>query len=135
MENIKAAVLDYIQKNDCVTHPEIEWIFNKCGFDYRGNLMDCSSLCENVIFWEGWNQAAYDIMQELLQDGLIYREVASPIVVLTMGKILNLPRVKRNVQYKTLHWLPVMYRPIEKQERTSKPSGTRRISCERSTAS
>lgn len=85
MENIKAAVLDYIRKNDCVTHPEIERIFEQCGFDYKGGLMDCSSLCDNVIFWEGWNQEAYNILQGLLLDGLVYRDVAPPIVILTMG--------------------------------------------------
>ena len=115
MENIKAAVLDYILKNNCVTHPEIERIFEQCGFDYKGDLMDCSSLCDNVIFWEGWNRAAYDIMQELLLDDLVYRDVASPLVILTMGKALDLPLVKRNVQYKTLHWLPVMYGPGNKE--------------------
>jgi hypothetical protein len=114
MENMRVAVLDYIRKNDCVMHPEIEWIFSKRGFDYRVDLMDCSSLCWNVIFW-GWNQAAYDIMQELLQDGLVDRDAAPPIVILSMGKGLNLPRVKRNVQYQTLHRLPVMYRPVRKK--------------------
>lgn len=118
MENMKAAVLDYIRKNDCVTHTEIEWLFNQCGFDYKGDLMDCSSLCENVIFWEGWNQKAYNILQELLLDGMIYRDIAPSIVVLTMGTALDLPLVKRNVQYKTLHWLPVMYRPKEKRVRS-----------------
>ena len=104
MEKIKAAVLDYIRKNDCVTHPEIERIFEQCGFDYKGELMDCSSHCDNVIFWEGWNQAAYDIMQELLLDNLVYRDVASPLVVLTMGKTLGLPLVKKNMTESVTYW-------------------------------
>lgn len=110
MDNIKTAVLDYIRKNDYVTHPDIEQFFEKCGFDYKGNLLDCSGLCDNVIFWQGWNQAAYHIMDELEQDGLIYLDTASPLEVLTMGKVLNLPLVKRRTQYKRLHWLPVVYR-------------------------
>ncbi len=118
MEQIKFAVLDYIRKNDYVTHTEIERIFEENGFNYKGDLMDCSSLCENVIFWNGWNLEAYQIMQDLLLDDLVYRDVADPVVVLTMGKALDLPMVKRNVQYKTPHWLPVMYRPVREAGNT-----------------
>lgn len=109
-ETIKFKILDYLRRNDYASYVEMERIFEECCFDYKGDLVICSIKCENVVFWVNWNKEAIDLINEMKEAGLIQQEVAHPLIYLLDGKGLNLPRVKRNINYKTEHWLPLVFR-------------------------
>ena len=105
-EEIKKIVVDYINKNESASYAELQWLFEKKGYDYKGKLLSCSDVCEHVVFWSGWNAEAFDLMTELLHEGVAYREPAHPLRYLMDGAALTLPKVQRAVQYKTDHWAP-----------------------------
>ena len=108
-EEMKRIVLNYINKNDSASYAEIEWLFEQNGYDYRGELLSCSDQCEHVVFWGDWNAEAFDLLKELLQEGVVHREPAGPLRYLLDGAAMSLPVVKRAVQYKTDHWAPVVF--------------------------
>lgn len=108
-KEIKQTVLDYINRNDSVSYAELEWLFEQKGYDYKGELMACSDQNKHVVFWSGWSQEAFDLIGELIGDGLIHRVPADPLVYLIDGRGLRLPVVKRFIPYKTDHWLPAVF--------------------------
>lgn len=108
-EEIKKIVLDYINKNDSASYVELQWLFEQNGYEYKGDLMSCSNVCEHVVFWAGWKAEAYDLLTELLHEGVVHREPAHPLRYLMDGAALALPKVQRTVQYKTDHWAPVVF--------------------------
>lgn len=108
-KEIKKIVLDYIKKNGSASYAELQWLFEQNSYNYKGNLMSCSDVCEHVIFWADWNAEAYDMMTELMHDGMIHREPAHPLRYLLDGAAITIPIVKRSVQYKTDHWCPLVF--------------------------
>ena len=60
-EEIKKIVVDYINKNESASYAELQWLFEKKGYDYKGKLLSCSDVCEHVVFWSGWNAEAFDL--------------------------------------------------------------------------
>ncbi len=116
MTEIKTAVLDYIKKNDGTSYVEIERLFDSLSFDWRGDYEIYSNQCDNVVFWDGWNEAAMNLINELLHDKLIFKEPAQPLIYLIDGKCLTLPIVKRAMKYKTPHWLPVVFTTVERSK-------------------
>ena len=78
-EEIKKIVVDYINKNESASYAELQWLFEKKGYDYKGKLLSCSDVCEHVVFWSGWNAEAFDLMTELLHEGVAHREPAHPL--------------------------------------------------------
>lgn len=110
MKTIQKDILEHARKEGYVTHSDIEYIFEAQGFNYKGDFIDCSETNDNIVFWCGWNQEAYSLLHDLLIKGFIVKDVATPLVVFLMGKGLALPRVTRRYNYKTEHWLPVMFR-------------------------
>ena len=115
-EEMKRIVLNYINKNDSASYAEIEWLFQQNGYDYRGELLSCSGQCEHVVFWDGWNAEAFDLLKELLQEGAVHREPAGPLRYLLDGAGMAIPIVKQKVQYKTDHWAPVVFAKGPKPE-------------------
>ncbi|EJA1950018.1 pathogenicity island protein [Staphylococcus pseudintermedius] len=90
---------------------EIERIFEENKFDYKGNGAYTSGENDNVIFWVGWNERAFDIVAGLKRDGYIEMNICPPMYYLIDGKSLNLPIVKsKNI--KTDHWLPVAFTAV-----------------------
>lgn len=108
-EEMKTEVLGYICKNDSVSYVELQRLFEEMGYEYEGELMSCSGQCEHVVFWSGWSAETFDIVGELLHDGLIHLEPASFLVYVIDGGALALPLVKKAAPYKTDHWLPVVF--------------------------
>ena len=98
-EEIKKIVVDYINKNESASYAELQWLFDEKGYDYKGELLSCSDVCEHVVFWSGWNAEAFDLMTEPVH----------PLRYLMDGAGLTLPKVQRAVQYKTDHWAPVVF--------------------------
>lgn len=108
-EEMKKTVLDYINKNDSVSYAELTHLFEENGYDYEGDLMSCSDQCEHVVFWSGWNGDTYDMLTELMHEGKIHREPTIFLTYLIDGGALSLPIVKRSINYKTDHWLPIVF--------------------------
>ena len=80
-------MVDYINKNESASYAELQWLFEKKGYDYKGKLLSCSDVCEHVVFWSGWNAEAFDLMTELLHEGVAYRGAsASPAVSYGWGR-------------------------------------------------
>ncbi len=72
-------MVDYINKNESASYAELQWLFEEKGYDYKGELLSCSDVCEHVVFWSGWNAEAFDLMTELLHEGVAHREPAHPL--------------------------------------------------------
>lgn len=45
-EGIKKIVVDYINKNESASYAELQWLFEEKGYDYKGELLSCSDVCE-----------------------------------------------------------------------------------------
>lgn len=107
--DIKAEVYRYIKENEGTSYAELEYLFDRLGFDWKGELEIYSDVCDNVIFWTGWNEEAIELINDLQRDELISKVPGQPFIYFIDGKALNLPIVKTNRQYKTPHWLPVLF--------------------------
>ena len=107
--DIKAEVYRYIRENEGTSYVELENLFTRLGFYWQGNLEICSDVNDNVIFWTGWNKDAIEVINSLQREGLIYKVPGEPFIYYIDGKALTLPIVRRNIQYKTPHWLPVLF--------------------------
>ena len=106
---MKHKLIEYIRKNEAVSYAELERFFEECGYDYKGNLMCCSDVNSNVIFWVGWNIEAFSLINELIKERKIHREPCQPFIYFIDGKCLSFPIVKNNTKYKTIHWLPCIF--------------------------
>ncbi|EIS6358844.1 pathogenicity island protein [Staphylococcus pseudintermedius] len=108
---LKKEILNYIKNHKETSFVEIERIFEENKFDYKGNGAYTSGDNDNVIFWVGWNERAFDIIAGLKRDGYIEMNICPPMYYLIDGKSLNLPIVKsKNI--KTDHWLPVAFTAV-----------------------
>ena len=108
-EDIKQLLVDYIKHMRDVTYANIEEFFEDHGFEYKGDRGSRSAVCRHVIFWEGWNNEAFDMISELMSEGKIHCSSTNVITYLIDGKGLDLPIVKTNRDYTTDHWLPVIF--------------------------
>lgn len=62
---LKKEILNYIKNHKETSFVEIERIFEENKFDYKGNGAYTSGENDNVIFWVGWNERAFDIVAGL----------------------------------------------------------------------
>lgn len=105
----KAAVLAYLKDNPRSGYADLERVFDECGISWQGDMVICSEVNRNVVFWSGWNAAAIRLLNELMGSGQVVKDVASPVERLTAGKALDLPLVTAFVPYETEHWLPLVF--------------------------
>lgn len=110
---LKKAVLKYIRERNDVSYAELQWLFNRLGFDYRGEFEIYSPVNDNVILWTGWSREAIEILNELKSENLIEQKPVQPLIYLIDGAGLSLPIVCKVANYKTPHWLPLVFRPVE----------------------
>lgn len=106
MSEISNVIFDYVKTKRYVSFVEIENIFLKSGFEYRGNLAILHPSISNVVVWIGWNQEAVDVIKEVVDMGVHY----VPTAVLTYlidGKVLDLPVARARKDFKKVHWVPV----------------------------
>lgn len=108
-EEIKKKIIDYINMFNHVTYVELQNLFDEIGYDYRGNLDIISEKCDHVLFWCNWNKETIELFSELQREGKIHKEPTQFFTYLIDGGGLQLPLVKKNVQYKTDHWLPIVF--------------------------
>ncbi|MBP1534220.1 MAG: hypothetical protein IK999_08865 [Ruminococcus sp.] len=110
MENSRLAkiIFNYVKRKGGVSFVEFENIFRENGFDYKGHKMILYPDAPNIVVWLGWNQAAVDIIMEVIGMGAGFT-LTSPVIYFCDGGALNLPIARTTRGYKKeLHWLPVV---------------------------
>lgn len=112
-DELKSAILEYIESHKGTTFTEIEWVFEENNFDYEGNLAYTSGENPNIVFWVDWNKEAFTIIDELKRDGFIEMSPCPLIVYLIDGKLPTLP-VAKSKYIKTNHWLPATFNICKK---------------------
>ena len=108
MSKISNVIFDYIKTKHYVSFVEIENIFLKSGFEYRGNLAIQHPSMSNVVVWIDWNQEAVDVIREVIDMGVHYVPTAV-LTYLTDGKVLDLPVARTRKDFKKMHWVPVAF--------------------------
>ncbi|MCG1103230.1 pathogenicity island protein [Staphylococcus epidermidis] len=108
MKNIQSKLIDYIKNNTGTSFVEIEKVFEQNDFDYTGQGAYTSSENNNIVFWYGWNKQAFDVVSELVNEGLIDMKICEPVIYMVDGKELNLP-VLKSYDIDTYHWLPITF--------------------------
>jgi len=109
MDNIKKEVYCYIKQNEGTSYVELENLLTRLGFNWEGNLEIYSDINPNVIFWTGWNKEAIELLNDLQREERIEKIPGQLVMYLIDGKALNLPIVRTDRDYKTPHWLPVLF--------------------------
>ncbi|OHQ92727.1 MULTISPECIES: pathogenicity island protein [Staphylococcus] len=108
MKNIQSKLIDYIKNNTGTSFVEIEKVFEQNDFDYTGQGAYTSAENNNIVFWYGWNKQAFDVVSELVNEGLIDMKICEPVIYMVDGKELNLP-VLKSYDIDTYHWLPITF--------------------------
>ena len=93
-EEIKQAVLEFIQNKGRVTYVEIEEFLHKHEYEYDGRFALSTNKNPKVYLWMGWNKEMCDIMIELKNERLIHEEGIPFEAYLLQGKVLTLPIAK-----------------------------------------
>lgn len=106
--NIKKYIYDYICVNDATSFVEIERLFEKYDFKYKGDYSQTGSKTPHVIFWIGWNKSAIEVIQELLAEEKIYMEACEPIIYAIDGVTIDLP-IPKKANFTKPHWIPVAF--------------------------
>lgn len=115
MNNVKIKIIKYITENAGTSFVEIEKVFDENDFDYKGQGAYTSLENSNIVFWYGWNKQAFDVVSELVNDGVIEMKQCESIIYMVDGKGLNFPILKSD-NVDTYHWLPVTF-AINKNEK------------------
>lgn len=108
-QKIKDHVLEYIKRNPDTTFVEIEELFEKYNFKYKGKGAYSSGENKNVIFWTGWNKKAFDVLAELKREGYIVMNVSTSYIYVIDGKGLDLPVLNKLSDAKHDCWLPITF--------------------------
>ena len=109
-EKMKTIILNFIRTHEGTSFVEIERLFERNGFDYKGNVNIIESEeYSNIIHWDGWNEAAVDILKDLVNNRIVRMVYSNIIIYLMDGKTLNLPLAKRRIKYKNPHWSPCVF--------------------------
>lgn len=62
---------------------------------------------ENIVFWNGWNEQACNLIHELLASKVITLQPTDVLIYYIDGKVLTLPVYKSKRSY--TQWLPVEF--------------------------
>lgn len=112
---MKEKILKFIRENEHVTYVELERLFERNNYNYKGDFQSSSDSNPNVIFWTGWSTEAFGLIHELVEEKKIERCVTDMLTYLIDGKCPTLPIVKKDIEkytYKNLHWLPIVFNPV-----------------------
>ncbi len=111
IEDMMDAIRKKINEDDHVSFVEVERIFEDYGFDYKGGMTICHPKSLNLLIWDGWNQSALDLLNQLISNEPFAMHSTHTITYLIDGGALNLPLAKSVRDYKHPHWLPMVLRP------------------------
>ncbi|VED33712.1 pathogenicity island protein [Staphylococcus warneri] len=115
MKNIQSKLIDYIKDNAGTSFVEIEKVFEQNNFDYKGQGAYTSSKNSNIVFWYGWNKKAFNVVNGLINDGVIAMSRCESMIYIVDGKGLNFPILKTD-DVVTYHWLPVAFNICKKEK-------------------
>ncbi|MCO0861713.1 pathogenicity island protein [Staphylococcus pasteuri] len=108
MKNIQSKLIDYIKNNTGTSFVEIEKVFEQNDFDYTGQGAYTSAENNNIVFWYGWNEQAFNVVSSLVNEGLIDMKICEPVIYMVDGKELNLP-VLKSYDIDAYQWLPITF--------------------------
>lgn len=110
MIDLKNEILKYLKDNSSVSFVEIEQIFDEFDYKYSGNIAYLSKENENIVFWAGWNEEAFNVINELRKDGLILMDTCELVNYLAFGKVMRFPVASKESDAKDkMCWLPVAF--------------------------
>lgn len=110
MIDLKNEILKYLKDNSSVSFVEIEQIFDEFDYKYSGNIAYLSKENENIVFWAGWNEEAFNVINELRKDGLILMDTCELVNYLAFGKVMRFPVASKESDAKDkMCWLPVQF--------------------------
>lgn len=115
MSNVSSEILEYIRQNAGTSFVEIERIFEQNNFDYKGDMAITSDRYPNLVFWNGWNKQAIDVIDELLYNELILQKPTKAICYYIDGKVLQMPIAQHYRARVSEHWYPIAF-SINKRE-------------------
>lgn len=99
---MKNIILNFIkEKKKGISFVEIEKLFEKNNYEYKGPWAFCPSTNKHVVIWSGWSEEAINLMIDLEKENLIYFNNTGELVYNIDG---NLPAAHL---YKTDHWFPI----------------------------
>ena len=106
LDKIKLDLVKLIKHKKGVSFVEIEIYFDEVGFNYNGDIAMCKGN-ENIVFWNGWNEQACNLIHELLASKVITLQPTDVLIYYIDGKVLTLPVYKSKRSY--TQWLPVEF--------------------------
>ncbi len=110
-QKIKQEIIEKVLKDDHVSFVEVERIFEAHHFDYEGNKSIQHDRYTHLLFWGGWNDAALEIMAEVLSENKICFERSDYVNYLIDGFMPNMALASDIKDYKMDHWIPMLLRP------------------------
>lgn len=111
---MKNEIIKKIYRDDHVSFVEVERIFEKYQFDYRGDKTLHHEEYPHLIIWAGWNEEAVDLVADVLKQEAICLQTTHNLTYLIDGGGLSVPIAKGIKNYKKDHWLPMVLRPESK---------------------
>lgn len=115
---IRHEIIEKICRDDHVSFVEIERIFEKGGFNYRGDKVIHHNEYPHLIIWAGWNDAAVKIIEGILNREAICMQNTYYLIYLVDGGGLSIPVAKSIRNYKKDRWLPIVFRPEAKCQKS-----------------
>lgn len=109
MDLLKEEVYKHIQEYLGTIFLDIEKLFNRLEFDWRGDLSVVPEGNVSIVYWSGWNEQAINILYELNSEGRIKMKPISEMLYELEGDKLDLPIAKQNRKYKEQRWLPIAF--------------------------
>lgn len=107
---IKEKIIEKILRDDYVSFREIERIFKEEGFEFEGDQTLLPVKHENLIIWGGWNEEAVNIIHDILANEPICMENTAFLTYFIDGGFYDMPVAKKLKSYKTLRWIPMVFR-------------------------
>ena len=117
-EKICKILLKELEEKGDLFFTEVEEVFEKENFDYKGEKSLTFNHNKNLIVWTGWNQEAIEIIEEILKEDCVDAYSCNPIEVVLHSNWLNFPVAKGiNYKYVKPHWLPAKIVWVKKKRR------------------
>lgn len=121
MVDLKNEILKYLKDNSSVSFVEIEQIFDAFVYEYCGNVAYLSKENENIVFWAGWTEEAFNIINELREDKVILMDTCELVNYLAFGKVMKFPVASKESDAKDkMCWLPVQFNIINGNQNEAK---------------
>jgi hypothetical protein len=101
---MKSEIFELIKKSDYVSFGELSYIKG-----FKGDFLMMHPKFENIIFWNDISENAIQCLIELIKEEKIYIHPTEELLYIGEGGFPNLPIAKTPKDYKTPHWLPIVF--------------------------